>query len=142
GAAREAATAKSQGFATLKAKVAVGDDAGRLAAVRAVAGPEMKIRLDANGAWSLAEAESNLRMLAPVQIELCEEPVHGVEAIRKLSPQTEIPLALDESAAEPGALERRACELVCLKVSGCGGLSGLLADAQRARAAGYEVYVA
>lgn len=142
GAAREAAAAKAKGFTSLKAKVALGDDAGRLAAVRAIAGPEMKIRIDANGAWSPAEAEANLGVLAPVQIELCEEPVHGVEAIRELSLQTEIPLALDESAAEPGALERRACDLVCLKVGGCGGLSGLLADAQRARAAGYEVYVA
>jgi L-alanine-DL-glutamate epimerase-like enolase superfamily enzyme len=139
-AAGEAAEARAAGFGTLKAKVAIGDDAGRLAAVRAFAGPQMAIRIDANGAWSPEEAEASLRMLAPVGIELCEEPVSGAESIRAL--ESEVPLALDESAAEPGALDTRACDLVCLKIARCGGLSGLLTSAERARAAGYEVFLA
>ena len=40
----------------MKAKVGIGDDAGRLAAVRAVLGADVAIRLDANGAWSTDEA--------------------------------------------------------------------------------------
>ncbi|HEY2258797.1 MAG TPA: enolase C-terminal domain-like protein [Solirubrobacteraceae bacterium] len=142
GAAGEAQQARTEGFGTLKCKVAIGDDAGRLAAVRAVAGPAMKIRIDANGAWSPAEARAALRVLGPVGIELCEQPVAGVAAVAELSHETEIPLALDESAAAAGALERRACDLVCLKVGGCGGLTGVLAAARRARATGYEVYLA
>jgi o-succinylbenzoate synthase len=142
GAAREAAAAREQGFATLKAKVAIGDDAGRLAAVRAVSGPQMRIRIDANGAWSQAEAQASLRVLAPVGIELCEEPVSGVAAIRELRAETGIPLALDESASDPDALARRACDLICLKIGRCGGLSGVVAAAARARTAGYEVYLA
>ena len=142
GAAREAAAARSAGFGTLKAKVAIGDDSGRLAAVRAVAGPAMKIRIDANGAWSPSEAEANLRVLEPLGIELCEEPVSGVAAIRALAQRTRIPLALDESAADPQALSSRACALVCLKIARCGGISGLLAAAERSRAAGYEVFLA
>ena len=109
GAAQQAAAARADGFRTVKAKVAIGDDAGRLAAVRAAAGPEMTIRIDANGGWAPAEAAAHLRVLAPVGIELCEEPVHGVGEIRRLSGETEIPLALDESTAEAGALDRRAC---------------------------------
>jgi len=142
GAAREAAAARAAGFSTVKVKVAIGDDAGRLAAVRAVAGPDMRIRIDANGAWSEAEALANLRALEPLAIELCEEPVAGVEAIAALAPQTPIPLALDESAADPAALSSRACDLVCLKVAGCGGITGLLAAAGRARRTGYEVFLA
>ena len=142
GAVAEAAAAVADGFATVKVKVAVGDDAGRLAAVRAVAGPGMKIRIDANGAWSPDEAAAHLRALAPVRIELCEEPVHGAAAIQRLSTETEIPLALDESATEPGALDQRACALACLKVASAGGLTGLLTAAKRARATGYEVYLA
>ncbi len=142
GAVREASAARAGGFGTVKAKVAIGDDAGRLAAVRAVAGPEMKIRIDANGAWSPEEAGAHLRALAPVGIELCEEPVHGVAAIHRLSTETDIPLALDESTAEQGALDHRACALACLKISACGGLTGLLAAAARARATGYEVFLA
>jgi L-Ala-D/L-Glu epimerase len=104
GAAGEAAQARAAGFRTLKCKVAIGDDHGRLAAVRAIPGPQM--------------------------------------AIRELGAETEIPLALDESAADPEAFNRQACALICLKVSRCGGLSGLLEAARAASAAGYEVFLA
>src|SRR3954468_19449838 len=50
-AAAEAAAAVARGYRTLKVKVGVGDDAGRLAAVRAVAGRGVALRADANGAW-------------------------------------------------------------------------------------------
>ena len=142
GAATEAAAARAAGFRCLKAKVAIGDDAGRLAAVRAAAGPEMEIRLDANGAWSVDEALASLRLLEPVGVELCEEPVAGLEAIARVSASTLVPIAIDESAGAPGALERRACDAVCLKIARCGGISGVLDAARHARAVGYEVYLA
>ena len=142
GAATEAARASDQGFRCLKAKVGIGDDAGRLAAVRAAAGPQMAIRIDANGVWSVDEAEAALSALAPVGIELCEEPVRGPIETARLSELTAVPLALDESAAAPGALEHRACRAVCLKISRCGGITGLLAAAAQARATGYELYLA
>jgi L-alanine-DL-glutamate epimerase-like enolase superfamily enzyme len=142
GAAREAAEARTGGFSAVKVKVGIGDDPGRLAAVRAFAGPDIAIRIDANGAWSTDEALAALQVLEPAGIELCEEPVHGVDAIRTLWVQTAVPLALDESAADPGALNRPAADLMCLKISRCGGISGTIDMAARARAAGYEVYLA
>ncbi|MGI8712452.1 MAG: mandelate racemase/muconate lactonizing enzyme family protein [Solirubrobacteraceae bacterium] len=142
GAAHEAAQARANGFETVKVKVAIGDDAGRLAAVRAFAGPQMAIRIDANGAWSPEEARAMLRVLEPVGIELCEEPVAGVAAIRELWTDAEVPLAVDESAADPDALTRRAADAICLKIARCGGISGTIDTAQRARAAGYDVYLA
>lgn len=141
GAASEAADAREAGFRCLKAKVAIGDDAGRLAAIRAAAGQAMAIRVDANGAWSPAEARAALSALEPVGIELCEEPVRGLDEIARLSRLTAVPLALDESASAPGALDRRACTAVGLKISRWGGITGLIEAAQRARAAGYEVYL-
>ncbi len=142
GAATEAAEARVAGFGTLKVKVAIGDDHGRLAAVRAFGGPDMKIRIDANGAWSIPEAQAALEVLEPVGIELCEEPAPGLAAIDEVAAFTEIPVALDESAADPAALDRAVCALICLKVSRCGGLSGLLDAAQRAQRAGYETFLA
>jgi L-Ala-D/L-Glu epimerase len=142
GAAREASAARAAGFGTVKVKVAVGDDAGRLAAVRACTGAQIAIRIDANGAWSPAEAQAALRMLEPVGIELCEEPVAGVEAIGELRHLTEVPLALDESASDREAFSRQWCQLVCLKIARCGGIAGTIEAARRARAAGYEVYLA
>jgi L-Ala-D/L-Glu epimerase len=142
GAAREAADAAAAGFACVKVKVALGDDAGRLAAVRAAAGPDIEIRLDANGAWSVAEALASLRALEPVGIELCEEPVSGLDAVAAVCGQTLVPIAIDETVATPGALRRRVCDAACLKIAGGGGISGVLAAARTARQAGYEVYLA
>jgi o-succinylbenzoate synthase len=142
GAAHEAAQARADGYSTVKVKVAIGDDAGRLAAVRAFGGPQMAIRIDANGAWAPEEAVAALRMLHPAGIELCEEPVTGVPAIRSLWVQTDVPLALDESAGDPEALLRPAADAICLKIARCGGISGTIETAARARAAGYEVYLA
>jgi L-alanine-DL-glutamate epimerase-like enolase superfamily enzyme len=127
----------------VKAKVGIGDDAGRLAAVRAVLGPDIAIRLDANGVWSVDEAVAALRALTPVGIELCEEPVRGLESTRALAAAVpEVPVALDETASAVGALEERVCDAVCLKIAACGGITGLVDAARRARAAGYEVYLA
>jgi L-alanine-DL-glutamate epimerase-like enolase superfamily enzyme len=142
GAAAEAARARTEGFACVKVKVGVGDDAGRLAAVRAAGGPELAIRIDANGAWSAPQATAALRALAPVGIELCEEPVSGPEGIRTVWTESEVAIAIDETAAAPGALEERCCDAVCLKIARCGGITGVLAQAARARAAGYYVYLA
>jgi L-Ala-D/L-Glu epimerase len=142
GAAREVAAARSDGYRCVKVKVGAGDDAGRLAAVRAAAGPELAIRLDANGAWSVPEAAAALRALEPVGIELCEEPVHGLEATAELSGRTGIALAIDESSLLDGALERRVCDAVCLKVGRIGGITATIAAARRAREVGYQVYLA
>ena len=62
----------------MKLKVGIGDDAGRVAAVRAAVGPEMALRLDANGAWSVEEAVRAIDTLSPAGLELVEEPVHGL----------------------------------------------------------------
>jgi L-alanine-DL-glutamate epimerase-like enolase superfamily enzyme len=142
GAAAEAGTARAADFRCVKLKVGLGDDAGRLAAVRAVLGPEVAIRLDANGAWAVDEAIAALRVLAPAGIELCEEAVHGLEQTRTVAATQDVALALDETASAVGALDDRVCQAVCLKIAACGGITGLLEDARRARSAGYEVYLA
>jgi len=141
-AAAEAAAAVAADFDTLKVKVGVGDDAGRLAAIRAVAGPRTAIRVDANGAWTVDEAVSTLGALAAVGLEFAEEPVHGVEPLRAVRAQIDVPLAMDETAADAGAPGSGATDAVCLKISRCGGITGVLRDAAAARAAGSTVYLA
>jgi L-Ala-D/L-Glu epimerase len=142
GAAREAAEARATGFGCVKVKVGVGDDAARLAAVRAVGGPELAIRIDANGTWSAEEAIAALAVLTPVGIELCEEPASGIEAIARVAAASDVAIAIDETAAVPGALDERCCDAVCLKIARCGGITGVLEQGARARAAGYDVYLA
>ncbi len=142
GAARQAGEFVKRGFSCLKLKVGVGDDAARVAAVRAAAGQDAQIRLDANGAWSVDQAVPMLRALEPAGIELCEEPVSGLQANAEVAEACEVPIAIDESSALPGALDARWCDSVCLKITRCGGISGVLDAARRARGAGYSVYLA
>ncbi|HET6449112.1 MAG TPA: enolase C-terminal domain-like protein [Conexibacter sp.] len=142
GAAAEAARAAQAGFACVKLKVGIGDDAGRVAAVRAAIGPDVALRIDANGAWEVEEALAHLRALAPSEIELCEEPVHGVAQLGAVAEAVDVPVAMDETAVGPGALGSGATPLVCLKLSRCGGISGLIDAAETVRAAGGEVYLA
>jgi o-succinylbenzoate synthase len=142
GAAAAAADAARAGYSCVKVKVGVGDDAGRVAAVRAAAGPEMELRLDANGAWGVDEAVASIDALAPAGLELVEEPVHGVQAMRAVRERVAVRVAMDETAAEAGSLTAAVADAVCLKVSRCGGISGLLAQATLVRATGADVYLA
>jgi L-alanine-DL-glutamate epimerase-like enolase superfamily enzyme len=142
GAAAAAADAARAGYSCVKVKVGVGDDAGRVAAVRAAAGPEMELRLDANGAWEVDEAVAAIEALAPAGLELVEEPVHGIRAMRAVRERVAVRVAMDETAAEPGSLTAAVADAVCLKVSRCGGISGLLAQAALVRASGADVYLA
>jgi L-alanine-DL-glutamate epimerase-like enolase superfamily enzyme len=142
GASEQAARAVRLGYACLKVKVGVGDDAGRVAAVRAAAGPEIALRLDANGAWNVEDAVRAIDALSPAGLELVEEPTHGLEAVRAVREQVAVRVAIDETAAEHGALGAGVADAVCLKISRCGGISGLIAAAALVRASGAEVYLA
>jgi L-alanine-DL-glutamate epimerase-like enolase superfamily enzyme len=142
GAATAAAQAVAAGFSCVKVKVGVGDDAGRLAAVRAAAGQDVALRIDANGAWDVDQAVRAIETLAPVGLELVEEPVHGIAALRAVRERVPVRVAMDETAAVHGALASAAADAVCLKVSRAGGISGLLAQAALVRATGAEAYLA
>src|SRR5204863_7197449 len=93
--AREAQRAAADGFGTLKLKVGFRDDFARAGVVRDAVGPAVKLRIDANGAWNREQALERLRELAPLDIELCEQPTEdllGLEA-------APVPLAADELTA-------------------------------------------
>lgn len=142
GVAEDAARAARAGFQCVKVKVGVGDDAGRVAAARAGAGPQIALRLDANGAWDVEEAVRTIDALAPAGLELVEEPVHGLRAVREVRERVAVRVSIDETAAELGALGAGVADAVCLKISRCGGISGLLAAATLVRASGAEAYLA
>ncbi|HXR13776.1 MAG TPA: mandelate racemase/muconate lactonizing enzyme family protein [Solirubrobacteraceae bacterium] len=141
-AAAAAAAAVAAGYSCVKLKVGLGDDEARVAAVREAIGPEPQLRLDANGAWSVAEAERLLSLLSRYGLELVEEPVSGLQATAELRARVPVRIAIDETAASAGALTARVADAVCLKISRCGGIGGLLAAASLVRSTGAEVYLA
>jgi len=142
GASEQAALALAAGFTCLKLKVGVGDDAGRVAAVRAVVGPHVALRLDANGAWNVEQAVRAIDALQAAGLELVEEPARGLSAISEVRERVAVRVAIDETADQPGALTSGAADAVCLKISRCGGISGLLDAAALVAASGAEAYLA
>src|ERR1039457_4806511 len=69
-------------------------------------------------------------------LELIEEPGRGRDETRELRERVAVRIAIDETAAAPGALTARVADAVCLKISRCGGIGGPLGAASLVRASG------
>lgn len=124
--------ARFAGCQTAKVKVA-GDtleaDRSRLAAVRAALGPEGRIRIDANGNWTVDEAERAMRLLAQFDIDYVEQPCATVPELAELRERIAdlaIDIAADESvrrASDPLEVARDgAADLLIVKVAPLGGV--------------------
>jgi len=102
----QAALAVQNGYRTLKLKLgrsSCAEDVARVAAIRAELGSEIRLRLDANGSWSLADAQRALDALAELDIEMIEQPVApaDLDSLALLHARSPIPIAADESLASP-----------------------------------------
>ena len=132
--AEDALRWREAGFSTFKLKVGAGEDVAQVEAVREALGPEAKIRLDANAAWSLRQATEILAAVEPLGIELVEQPVATIEEAARLAAATAIPLAGDESvvtlADAEAAVAAGAFRATGIKLSKVGGIeAGTAIDA-------------
>lgn len=61
--------------------------------------PTIHLRIDANCSWTLEESIKNLEILAPFELEYCEEPLqkNTPKSLDYLVSQVDVPLALDET---------------------------------------------
>jgi L-alanine-DL-glutamate epimerase-like enolase superfamily enzyme len=135
--ARETARAIEQGFGTVKLKVGLADDFARAAVVRDAAGPLVKLRLDANGAWNTSQAMDRLQELAPLGIELCEQPT---PELRDLA-DSPVAIAADELVLTDFEAAVQRAQVVVLKPMLLGGILPALRLARMAVAAGRKVIV-
>ena len=122
--------ARFPGARTAKVKVAepgqtLDDDVARVDAVRALVST---VRVDANGAWSVAQAVEAAKVLGP--LEYIEQPCATVDELAQVRRQIDVPVAADESirkADDPLAVVRAgAADIAVLKVAPLGGISALL----------------
>jgi L-alanine-DL-glutamate epimerase-like enolase superfamily enzyme len=141
----EAKAGAGRGYATLKMKVGggVAADVERVAAVRDAVGAGVRIRVDANAGYRLADARALLRELAPLGIELAEQPIAAdLDLWRALRGATDVPLMADESlytAADALALVReRLIDFVVMKLIKTGGIAEARRIAAVCQAAGVE----
>ncbi len=132
--------ARFPGCTTAKVKVAergqsLDDDVARVAATRAHLGPIARVRIDANGAWSVDDAVSALSRLSVHDLEYAEQPCATVEELRELRialarAGVDVPIAADESirkADDPVRVrDLEAADIVVVKVSPLGGVARAL----------------
>ena len=158
GTAQELAAAArarvGEGFTALKVKVGrAGDgpeaEVRRVRAVREAAGPDTRIRLDANQGWTPRDAVRAIHGLedADLAVELVEQPVHraDLDGLAWVSDRVHTPILADEAVFSARDLveviRRRAADLVNVKLAKCGGLGPARALLGMAEAAGMGTLV-
>ena len=128
------------GCTTAKVKVAeagqsLADDVDRVSAVRDAMGVNARIRVDANGGWSLDQARDALGRLTAYGIEYAEQPCAAVEDLARLRvalarTAIDVPIAADESirkAEDPLRVrDLEAADLIVVKVAPLGGVRAAL----------------
>lgn len=132
--------ALASGCRTAKVKVAepgqtFADDEARVEAVRSALGPTGRVRIDCNGAWTIDEALTRLRVLARYDLEYAEQPVRTTEELAELRRAllragVSVPIAADESirrSDDPAKVKRlAAADIAVLKVQPLGGVRACL----------------
>ena len=133
---------REAGFRAVKLKVgrrAVEEEVDLVRALSRVLGPDVRLRVDANRAWSLDEATAFVRGVTGVAIEYIEEPLADPSLLPDLVAQYEVPVALDESLMDvtvEGLGRHTYARAVILKPTLLGGLVPTLRMAERAMALG------
>ncbi len=135
----------NSGCTTAKVKVAEpgqgeSDDLARVEAVRAALGSAGRVRVDANGAWSVDEALRRLRQLSRFELEYAEQPCATTPELADLRRRlvragVSVPIAADESIRRSGDPEQvvalEAADIAVLKVQPLGGVRRCLELAER-----------
>jgi O-succinylbenzoate synthase len=128
------------GCRTAKVKVAepgqaAADDIDRVAAVRDAIGPDGRVRVDANGGWTVEQAQRQLSDLSGFGLEYAEQPCATLAELAELRRRIDVPLAADESirrAEDPLKVRAAgAADIVVLKAQPLGGVRSALEIAEQ-----------
>jgi O-succinylbenzoate synthase len=139
GPEKAAEIVRASGCATAKVKVAepgqtLADDLARVEAVRDAIGAG-RVRIDANGAWSVDDAVRCLKELKRFDLEYVEQPCAAVEDLAAVRRRTDVWVAADESirrAEDPMLVKKlEAADIAVLKVQPIGGVRACLDIAEQ-----------
>jgi o-succinylbenzoate synthase len=131
-AARAARRAAEVGIQCVKLKVGVARtraaELDRIAVVRAALAPGTRLRLDANAAWSVAEAIEIIRAAGRYDLELVEQPVAASDlaGMARVRASVATPIAADEAVGSPAqaraVIAAKAADILVIKPMMAGGL--------------------
>ena len=141
---RQAREAVSSGYGVLKVKLGTDHDVQIIEALRGEA-PGVRLRIDANAAWSRHEAKRMLDVLDAARVEVVEQPLaaHDLEGHAELRRHARVPIMADESlhhVSDVPALSR-SFDAVNLKLAKLGGPLRTLEALRSARALGMGVMI-
>jgi L-alanine-DL-glutamate epimerase-like enolase superfamily enzyme len=129
-------------FPILKVKVGTDQDEEILAIVRDEA-PDVRLRVDANTAWSPKGAVARIEALESFDLELVEQPVaaHDIEGLRFVRERAPLPIIADESCVLATDIPRLvgAVDGINIKLAKCGGIAEALRMIHTARSHGLSV---
>jgi O-succinylbenzoate synthase len=134
----------AQGYRRIKLKIEPGCDAERLAAVRDVF-PDITLTVDANAAYTLADADT-LRSFDAFRLDYMEQPLHHEDLVAhaELARTLKTPICLDESirseADAKAAIQLGACRVINIKIGRVGGHGEAVRIHDAARDAGVPVW--
>jgi muconate cycloisomerase len=146
----EARAKVARGHRIFKIKTAarpVAEDVERIHRLREALGPNMSLRVDANQGWDRPTALKAIRAITPYGIDFVEQPVPrwDLEGMAEIGRRVDVPLMADESCFSPQdalAIARLGgVSILGLKLTKSAGLSGSMAIARIAEAAGMGCYV-
>lgn len=118
----------AEGYQRIKLKIAPGMDFDLISAVRRAVGPEVRLTVDANGAYTL-ESAAALQRLDALGLEMIEQPLswEDLACHAELQGQLETPLCLDESVTSVERARRMvelgSATILNLKAGRVGGLA-------------------
>ncbi len=119
------------GFTTFKLKAGAERETEalveRVRAVREAVGPEVRLRLDVNGAWDLETATDRLDAIGRFRLEYVEQPLAGDDetALAELRRRVTTPIAADETVTSVRTarilLDAAAVDVLVVKPARVGG---------------------
>jgi len=114
----------------------------RVRAVRAAA-PDVRLIVDANEAWTVRQLETLPALLAPLGVELIEQPLPAGNDADLEGISSPIPIGADESFHDSAMIDRMLgrYQVINIKLDKTGGLTEALRVKASAKSAGLQVMV-
>ncbi|EJF08081.1 muconate/chloromuconate family cycloisomerase, partial [Pontibacter sp. BAB1700] len=140
---------KSKRHNTFKLKIGRNDwrtDVRHVTAIKEAVGPDVKVTVDVNQAWSESTAKQGIALLQEAGIDLIEQPIikSNFDGLARLTQYFRVPIMADEAAGTVADAFQLAKigggSVFALKIAKAGGLTNIQKQAAIAQAAGISLY--